>query len=173
MAYFQNDIKEISLGYRRYAFSELSIAIDFNLNRDFSELRVLRSDQPSRETTEGIANEIMRRINNYKTLNHFFHPTIVVGFLVVVASLYAIIFLTTYAIRLFLVGRAGLGTSYASGASLFLVYGLLSIAKPYTVFHTRKNESNARWTSWLLWGALSFLLFSVGLAYVRKELLGF
>jgi len=145
------------------------ISLRFNLDKDFSLLKIAVKSENSRQIVEGIAAEIFQLLNSYKTNNGFFHPPLVIGFLIDFAAL-AFFFL---AIIFSLSKSLEASTAFSLAGFILLGYILFKKMKPYTTFDTRQNQNRERWNSWLIFASAEFILFTFLGGLILKILFGF
>jgi hypothetical protein len=169
--YFPNDTQIIRLkGEQRNANASLKVEIRFQRNpRDLNRLEIYFEGNAAREVVQGIANEILHRLEPYKTSNYLF------------ANLYSIglsLLLTGVGLALLLDSKKEILPSHGKpvGASLLLLgvfLGSLALLRPYASFNTRRNEKIDGAVKWIVLGVITFLTFTVVGVYFRLKLFGF
>jgi len=151
---FQNDIKGISLSFSDWP---TRISISFGLDKLDSQIRISIESPNAREVSQGIINEILNRLKDYKNLNYLFPsyvPWLNSGFLIIASvlfidAIYRNIFKDAE-IRLYAV---------ISGLVMFtiLIYNILTRFNPYCVFDTNRNKEIGKNTSLIIKGAAGLL----------------
>ena len=171
--YFPDDMRRIGIkSSMRVYTSRISVDLSFDRSKFWSNIQIDYTGPAARETAISLSDEIIRRIQPYKTNNHYFERISGYGIfalLISVANTAQIIFVP-WPERPFknVVKVISIAIAFA-----ILTYWILTFLKPYSTFKTRLNEKREKWTTWVWFGFLGFLLFTVLGVYLRKRILGF
>lgn len=171
--YFSDDTKGIAMTSRIIGnSSKLSIELKFSVIEMSSKIEVTSNVEPARETAMNIAEEIVRRLNDYKTRNYLFDQHSVYSLIASLSCLF---------------GAFGLGLSLVaatpykgllggiSGTVFILSCGWFALrrSKPYSTFETRLNEKRERRANLIVGVIISFIFVNVIGTYLRVKFLGF
>ena len=168
MTYFPNDTKNISIKCRTSDY-RMETNVSFDISLLSSELSIKINGGSARENALSLSEEILRRINPYKTNNDFFSVFSPYG--VLIGVVFSILWIGS-------VFNAFLSSNYILIAIIVLLLGcigwiIFALLLPYCTFKTRRNEKLETAIKWIILGMIGFILFTVIGVYYRQKLLGF
>jgi hypothetical protein len=168
---FPDTTTRITVGLRIHNYDtniDINISITFDRDELFSNIKIYLFDLNPKEKANGILAKLDSLINERKNLNFFFHPPMLlniilgtIGYLIPTASS----FIFKYSTKL---GVA----SILFGLSIAAYFWLFKKWKPYVSFASNRQMRNNSIANYLLLGVLGFILFSTGLLFIRKYLIG-
>lgn len=162
--------KSLTINYSTYKdpIRMIRIHLDSRGSRN-SEIEIKMSGEFSKETAIGIASEIQQILLSSKNWNWLFHPHPLVSGILGGLLFYPLV---VSVISLF---RASWVTFYFSTLInlTFLIYFYTAWVTPFINLPTRRNEAIEKQISWLVYGSIGFLLFSVIGVFFRKQIFGF
>lgn len=168
---FPDSTTRITVGLRIHDYKtnlDISISVTFDKDELFSEINIDLFDLNPKEKANGILTKLDSLINERKNLNFIFHPPMFIKVILVTSGYLiptAASFIFKYSTKL---GVA----SILFGLSIAAYFWLFRNWKPYVSFASNKQMRNNSIANYLLLGALGFILFSTGLLFIRKYLLG-
>jgi len=149
----------------------IKVDIAFNLNRDFSAVKVDVTDDSAREVAMGVAEKLRQVLAPQRRSHAFLHPG-----------------MTGEVVRTVL-GAIGIPTAVVGAIAannttvtiLVTIFTVLVLAhwfagrslRPYIIFDSQRNRGRAAIWNWFIFGLLTFVVFSTALVAFRKSLLGF
>jgi len=142
-----------------------SLKIQFDLDREYTIIEVTRQSKNSRSEAKKTVNDVLHVLEDFNNGNWFLNPPLPIGNLFGLLS-YGALGLAIASIRVWPAIPAG-AFSIFIGMQLYLYSCKI---KPYTQFHTRRNERVAKWFNWFVFAFLEFLLFSVAAAAILSKL---
>ena len=168
---FQDSTNEIMLSLKSFGQKQkyLGVRIRFNRDKLFSHIAVEYDGTNAREITISIFAGIKRIMDPYKTNNRFYHPPGLLDmalFLIMIQSLLTIIF---WCENLIYTQRIA---ALSIIIILILYWGIGKKIHPYTVFDSRKSRNYKKWSNWLFYGILGFIIFDLALAFILKLFYG-
>jgi hypothetical protein len=166
LTYFPEDVTRIAISVHTYLRSE--ILIWFSLYRSTSTLEISLNSENSRQNVEGIAAEILQIMSTYKTSNSFFHPPKWAESILI--SLFSFLFLG--ALLLFFINQYQISLILISMFFMLGIYFVFQRIKPYNIFDTKKNQRREKWSNWLIFSVLEFIIFAIFGNLIIKALFG-
>lgn len=168
---FPDDTKKISTGFSFFDFKkdiEFTIHIYFGLEAMHSSVDIKIKSDNAREKAMGISQQLDRIINERKNMNFIFNPSLWLGFTITVFG----IFLLSFSPLLF---KYNMKAGFASLFIVFMIcayFWLFKNWKPFCSFDTNRQNRNDKIANYFLLGILSFIIFSTGLYFIRKLIIG-
>lgn len=146
---------------------EVRFALTFSQSIIFSSISIRVTGSNAREFATGLMETTFRVLEPHHTLHWLFHNP-----LLLILSWGALLGLPW--IRDWLPPMAEV--TIASTLSWILIFVYLFIAKPrypYCTFESQRWERTSRFTNWLVYGLLTFLVFGTLFTFARRFLVGF
>lgn len=168
---FPDTTTRVSVGFRTFNLDtdlHINICITFDIDELFSCISIDLFDSNPKEKANGILAKLDSLINERRNLNFIFHPPMLmniilgtIGYLIPAASS----FIFKYSTKLGF-------TTILFGLSIAAYFWLFKKWKPYVAFDSNRQKRNNSVANYLLLGVLGFMLFSTGLLFIRKYLIG-
>jgi hypothetical protein len=167
---FRDDTKMITLKFELNAESEnVEINLRFGLKPENSDMtNSIQGFVNPREKVSAIEEGILSILDHQKNLNWLIYPNQLIS---------GIIGLVAAGSFIMLLGeRFSNQVRYIFGSIVFLIgfyyYGCRAF-KGYCIFESNKQKQLDKWFSWLVLGAVGFVLFTTLLTSIRKAIFGF
>ena len=168
---FPDATTRITVGLRIYNYEtnlDINISLTFDRDELFSAIKIDLFDLNPKEKANGILTKLESLINEKKNLNYLFHPPMLLN-IIIGAIGYLIPATSSFIFRY----STKLGVfSILLGLSLAAYFWLFKKWKPYASFATNRQTRNDSIANYLLLGVLGFILFSTGMLFIRRYLIG-
>jgi hypothetical protein len=161
--YFPDTIRRVQIGLGSLLSDDISI--QFDLERIFTVLKVSKHSSAARADAIKVADQVLQIVNDHKNGNWFLNPPLLLKTLLETLS-YISIGIGISFVRL----STGLFLGYITAAAGLQVYTNLHRLKPYSEFHTRRSELISKWFNWFVFAAVEFLLFSVFITVIIRNI---
>jgi hypothetical protein len=168
---FPDETIDISIGFNYYNSKRdlrIEIWIYFSKEDVCSIIDIKITAENSREKSKGISDNLERIISQNKNLNFIFHPSVPLAVIMSVIG----IFTPSLTIFLFKYNKKISVGILILGILIGAYFWLFNRWKPYCTFDTNIQSRNNKIANYFLLGMMTFIIFSTGLFFLRKWLIG-
>jgi hypothetical protein len=173
LSIFHDSTSEISLGFFIYIdrTTEFSIKIRFDRERSyFNIISIAHKSVNAREKVIAIYDGIKRIISTQTNYNKIFYPPphvdVILSLLLFATGMSSAVF--------FLKNFISPGfVSFIISLSIIIYFSIGKKLKPYTSFESKYYLNLKKWSDFIIYGFLGFLLFGTLLVILRKKIFGF
>lgn len=166
--YFKDDVSLIALNFKgTFEGKTTTIAIRFSSDSESTDLSIYSEFEAAQEITASIEKGLELILHEKKTHYWLLFPHWFI-------SLLSFVFGTYYFIKL--IDSSSTKQEKAIAAFYLLTVGLYYFFQHligFCLFETKKHKQIDKWFNWLLFGYVSFILFTTIFSIIRKSFLGF